>query len=368
MPLLALFALLLLTSCLSSPPAEEAPLQHARWLSMSERIEGRDTLTLVAVRNPWDTASTLRRYVLVPRKAELSDETLQKLPAEWAAATVVRTPVARSVATNTPPASLALRLGVGHRLAGMCDPQYAVADELRQARWADYGSAAAPSVERLVADRVDAVLVAPFENANHGSLETTGIPLIECADYMESTPLGRAEWMRFYGRLWGVGARADSLFAAETHRYASLRDSVAQAGGRRPRLLVDKMWSGTWMVPGGGSFMAQLYRDAGADYVFADLPGAGSRSWPLEQVLQSARSADLWVIKYGGAADLTLSALAMEHPIYRQFAAYGTGRVYGCNTLRLPYYDELPFAPSALLREWVEMVRGKAGRYFKRVP
>ena len=78
-------------------------------------------------------------------------------------------------------------------------------------------------------NKVDAVLVSPFENAGHGALDNAGIPLIECADYMETSPLARAEWMRFYGRLFGVGQRADSLFAV-VEQLTSLAKSVWPGG------------------------------------------------------------------------------------------------------------------------------------------
>ena len=69
-----------------------------------------------------------------------------------------------------------------------------------------------PTIEKIMELKPDAIMVSPFEQTGYGQLEKLGIPLLECADYMETSPLARAEWMRFYGRLFGAGTKADSLF------------------------------------------------------------------------------------------------------------------------------------------------------------
>ena len=334
-----------LTGCAPTEVGEGRNLMHyARRLTLVET----DSFTLATVHNPWDTTAVLHRYVLVPRG--------RPLPRLVPKGTLLRTPLYRTVMQSSVHAALAERLGVAQQLRGICDARFVVSRRVKALPLTDYGSSMQPDVERLVADSVDALFVAPFENAGHGALDASEIPLIECADYMETTPLGRAEWMRFYGRLWGCAERADSLMTAETEQYESLCRKVAAARETAPTLLIDRKEGATWYVPGGDSYLAALYRDAGARYVFAAHRGAGSVALDVETVLAEGRAADLWVIKYGAAADLTLSALAADNPLYRQFRAFQQQRVMGCNTLREPYYEELPFAPSRLLTEWVRLL------------
>ena len=110
----------------------------------------------------------------------------------------------------------------------------------------DCGDAMNPDIEKIVELDADAILLSPFENSGgYGQLEKLGVPLIECAEYMETSALGRAEWMRFYGLLYGCEAQADSLFAVVEKEYFSLsrseeretrfeeRDSRFEEGGAR---------------------------------------------------------------------------------------------------------------------------------------
>ena len=334
-----------LTGCAPTEVGEGRNLMHyAHRLTLFET----DSMVVATVRNPWDTTTVLQQYVLVPRD--------RPLPRVLPKGILLRTPLRRTVMQSSVHAALAERLGTARRVQGICDARFVVSRRVKALLLTDYGSSMQPDVERLVADSVDALFVAPFENVGHGALDASEIPLIECADYMETTPLGRAEWMRFYGRLWGCAERADSLMAAEVEQYESLRREVAEAQAPAPTLLIDRKEGAPWYVPGGDSYLAALYRDAGARYVFAAHRGAGSVALDVETVLAEGRAADLWVIKYGAAADLTLSALAADNPLYRQFRAFQQQRVMGCNTLREPYYEELPFAPSRLLTEWVRLL------------
>lgn len=358
--LLPLLLLLLLTACRPiEQPTHAEPLRHARLLRLTD-AEG---YALAEVRNPWDTTQVMARYILVPREEEV--------PAGLPEGTVVRTPLARSLTATSLHAALALRLGVGERVCGICDADYVVSKAVKAAGFTDYGSSMQLPVERILTDSLDAVLHAPYEGQSPPAALVGRVAMVACADYMEATPLGMAEWMRFYGRLWGVGARADSLFAQEEKAYERLREQVEARGGHRPRLMVDRPVSGTWYVPGGDSYLARLFADAGADYVHAHHRGAGGLPLSLETILADARDAELWVIKYAAPATLTTASLTAEHPLFSQLPPLRQRRVWSCNTLRQPYYEELPFAPSRLLREWVAMLWPAAGHrpaLFSRLP
>ena len=177
--------------------------------------------------------------------------------------------------------------------------------------------------------------------------------MVCCADYMETTPLGRAEWMRFYGRLVGRGAMADSLFEEEERAYRAMceRQTTANDSARRLRVMVDRAEHGTWYVPGGRSYVARVIADAGGRYVGADNAQAGSVPMEPERMLKRCEDADLWVVKYGAPQELTYAALRQEHPLNAQLPTLRNTAFWGCNTLG-GLTTRNAFCPSLLLRAW----------------
>ncbi|WP_145958219.1 ABC transporter substrate-binding protein, partial [Prevotella sp. MGM2] len=183
-----------------------------------------------------------------------------------------------------------------------------------------------PDLERITTATADALLVSPFQNAGNGNVSATGIPLIACADYMEPTPLGQAEWMKFYGLLFGCEARSDFLFTQVETAYDSLRCAVS-AVKERPRLMIDMKQGAAWYVPGGGSYLGQMYADAGADYIFSTRDESGAIPLSFESVYAAAREADVWLVKYGQAADLTYNKLAADFGPYSNFRPWRERRM-----------------------------------------
>lgn len=340
----ALFLQLLMSCASPSPSVAEGGemLKYAALLSMEQT----DSFVAVRVRDAWHPERTLAAYVLVPAD--------RPLPACRPEGTLVRTPLRRLALTSSVHASLFVELGAGSRIAGLADTAYVVSPSVRAllSRIASLGSGMQPDVERLHALQCDAVFTSPYENAGHGALDALGVPLIECADYMEVSPLARAEWMRFYGRLVGCSARADSLFSAVEADY--LRLCEAGAGAKtHPAVFCDLLTGGTWYQPGGASTMGRFIADAGGRYLWADRPESGSVALDVESVYATARTADLWLVKYGASRPVTYASLAADSPHYRAFSAWRSRHVVACNTLRTPFYEEVPFHPERLLRNLI---------------
>jgi iron complex transport system substrate-binding protein len=171
---------------------------------------------------------------------------------------------------------------------------------------------------------------------------------------MERSALARAEWVRFYGRLFGRAAEADSLFRRVEHDYLALA-SLAKAAQTRPRMICEVPHSGYWFLPAGQSTMGQLYKDAGADYLFADLQGAGSISLGIERVLERAVTADVWLIKNHGA--LSRQQLTTDYPALRRIPAH----IFFCNLATSNYYEETPFHPELLLENLIALLHPELG-------
>ena len=316
-------------------------------------METRAGYELATVVDPWDSTAVRAQYALVPRG------TAPDVPPTCA---VIEVPCRRVLPQSTVHAALLLRLGAAECLAGICEARFVVSQRLQREQLTDFGSGTAPDVERMKTAGVDAWWYAPFANERPTVVERLGIPTVCCADYMESTPLGRAEWMRFYGRLVGRGATADSLFEAEEKAYREVQQTAkaSQPKQERPLVMVDRAEHGTWYVPGGQSYVARVIADAGGRYVWADDVHAGSVPMEPERMLQRCADADVWVVKYGEPRELTYDVLASEQPLYTRFRAFRQRRIWGCNTLRRAYYEETPFAPSLLLRAWRNVLEGGA--------
>lgn len=338
----------ILTSCASKTADVEThslPLHHATLLHLQEA----DSFVVAQITDPWHPNQNLAQYVLVPRQ--------QPLPHQLPQGTLVRTPITRAALTTTVHAALLLELDKAHAMAALTDTNYVVSPSLkhylcqRKNTLCDAGQSMAPNAERLRAAKVDAVCVSPFENAGNGAIERLGVPLIQCADYMETTPLGRAEWIKFYGLLFGCKNRADSLFGEIEKNYLAIKSQAHTffKTHKKPTVMCDLRMGATWYQPGGASTMGQLIADAGGNYLWADRKESGSLSLNAESVLARAAHADIWIVKYGQTVDLTYAQMAADYKLYTQFSAWKRHKIYACNTLHVPYYEETPFHPERVL-------------------
>ena len=338
------------------------PLKHSTLLSMVEC----DGYTVVDVRNPWDDG-LLKRYVLVPKENEL--------PSDLPDGVLLRTPLDRVVLVSGVHVALLEELGTEMAVAGVCDVQYVYSnmtrDGLASGRVVDCGSSMDVDSERLVLANPEALFVLPYENCGYGKIERLGIPLIECADYMEPSPLACAEWIRFYGRLVGKGHEADSIFNKVAEEYCSLVE-MTRGVEKRPKLLCELKSHSAWYVPGGSSTMGRMYADAGADYAFASYDVSGSVPLAFEVVLENAADADLWLIKYNSPVDKTLESLLDEFSGYSHFEAFRTKNVYACNCAYKRLFEERSFHPEKVLKELIalfhpSLMPGYKMRYYEKM-
>lgn len=430
----SLLALLVLTACqggkTTAGEAEEGDtlkMKYAKLLTIVKHGE-KGTASLdedaesaeyqyaeVNVANPWKAGTLLHRYILIPKGKE-GDETvtrlaLQRTSGMGCTTDTVRTPVERSAVFIAPHCQLMYELGCQQAIRGVCDLNYINIPDVRkraasagkasagnasaQNSIVDCGSSMAPDIERIIALKPEAILVSPFENSGgYGKLDKLRIPLIEAADYMESSPLGRAEWMKFYGMLFGkdknisttaageasmaaagkaseatVGKaseatlpascelRADSLFAQIEKEYLKLK---AEAG-KLPKglsILTERKTGNVWYVPGGQSTIGILLKDANARYIFSDDKHSGSLPMSPEQILAKGKQVDVWAFKYFGGAPLSQVQLLQEYDGYKALAAFNRGNIYQVDTSTVPYFELTSFHPELLLREFIILAHG----------
>ena len=389
-------------------------VKHGDGEESSDEAEGIDYQYAEAIiANPWKAGTMLHRYILIP-KGEEGDKTvtrlaLQRTSGMGCTTDTVRTPVERSAVFIAPHCQLMYELGCQQAIRGVCDLNYINIPDVRkraasagnasagnassgnafaQNSIVDCGSSMAPDIERIIALKPEAILVSPFENSGgYGKLDKLHIPLIEAADYMESSPLGRAEWMKFYGMLFGRAKnisttaagkaseaaagkaseatlpascepKADSLFAQIEKEYLNLK---AEAG-KLPKglsILTERKTGGVWYVPGGQSTIGILLKDANARYIFSDDQHSGSLPMSPEQILVKGKQVDVWAFKYFGGAPLSQVQLLQEYDGYKALAAFSRGNIYQVDTSTVPYFELTSFHPELLLREFIILAHGE---------
>lgn len=362
------FILLLFSACqggkqqtVSPQCGDTIPLHYAENLTLVAYPD----YTVATLRNPWDTLKTLHTYVLIPSS--------HPIPEHLPEGTIIRTPLLKSVIYSSVHCSLLDKLGAFKAIGGVCDLKYIklsrVQEECQKGTITDCGDGLNPDMEKIIDLHPDAILLSPFENSGgYGRVEKLNIPIIECADYMETSALGRAEWMRFYGLLFGVTSEADSLFAEVDSCYQKLKLRAALSA--ETLSVVSELKSGSaWYVPGGRSTIGRLFEDACGRYVFADDLHSGSVPLAFETVFDKAGNADVWTIKYNRDRDMTYNDLKSDYIGYTGFKAFKTKNIYGCNTAKVPYYEEVPFRPDYLLADLIQILHPAIGdlgglRYF----
>lgn len=376
-------------------------VKHGDGEETSDAAEGIDYQYAEAIiANPWKAGTMLHRYILIP-KGEEGDKTvamLAKRRSTGARCTTdtVRTPVERSAVFIAPHCQLMYEMGCQQAIRGVCDLDYINIPDVRKRAAAgnaaagkasvgnvsaenaaagnsivDCGSSMAPDIERIIALKPEAILLSPFENSGgYGKLDKLHIPIIEAADYMESSPLGRAEWMKFYGMLFGneegksngisgsCESKADSLFAKIEKEYLKLK---AEAG-KLPKglsILTERKTGDVWYVPGGQSTIGILLKDANARYIFENDQHSGSLAMSPEQILAKGKQVDVWAFKYFGGAPLSQAQLLQEYDGYKALAAFNRGNIYQVDTSTVPYFELTSFHPELLLREFIILAHGE---------
>ena len=303
-----------------------------------------DGFKKMEIRNPWDTTCLLQTYLLVDKTKEI--------PANCPDGVVVRVPLEKSAVFTTVHCSLIEELGAVNSISGICELEYITNPNIisltQSGKIVDFGSSMSPDIEKIITVSPDAILLSPFNNSGgHGGLDKLGIPIVECADYMESDPLGRAEWIKLYGMLFGKESEADSIFSKVTETYTQIEKEAQQETGSHPSLLYGLDNGGSWFIPGGKSYMAKMFASAGANYIFGETTHSGAEPLAFETVYDKGCNADIWLILGTEVADKTYKDLQR----FSNFKSYKEKRVYACNTTKTSFFDEIPFHPERLLKD-----------------
>lgn len=361
-------------------------MKYAELLTIVKHNDG--AYTEAIIENPWKKGTTLHKYILVPKGKE-GDETVARLKDDirensalqmGKACDIVRTPLESNVVFTAPHCQLMYELGCKNAITGVCDKDYINIPDIKERVKLsdgkastsdtdkviiDCGSSMQPDIERIIALKPEGLLISPFENSGgYGKLDKLHIPIIETADYMETSPLGRAEWMKFYGLLFKSEERSDSLFSSIEKEYLALKAEAAKLP-QGLSILTERKMGSVWYVPGGKSTMGILLKDANAKYIFADDTHSGSLAYGPERILSKGTQVDVWAFKYFGGKALSKSDLLAEYEGYKALKTFNQNSIYQVDTSTQPYFELTSFHPEILLREFIILAHPKATQFGK---
>lgn len=359
---LLILSILFFSGCNNSGEKKsvEGKLKYSDLLTISTN----DGYTKVEIRTK-PGEKPVATYLLIPEGNSVPEE----LPKEGE---IIRTPVKKLIVNTAVYAYPMKELGAINTIKGIFDASFfsmpEIKRKLQSGAIVDVGNSQSPSVEKIVEMSPDGIMINLYEGMDVPQIVTSGVPYIKLADNLETSALGRAEWIKFIGLLTGTEIQADSIFKSVESNYLQLKKRASEARVR-PKVLTDNMYEGVWYVPGGNSSAAGLLADAGATYPWADNIDSGSLSLSYEEVLDKGGDADIWLLKLYNCT-LTSEKLKSLDVRYTQLAPYKTGKVWYSDTSVSGLFDLTAFHPDLLLADYIsifhpELATGHTPVFFK---
>lgn len=199
------------------------------------------------------------------------------------------------------------------------------------------------------------IFFSPFKRGGYDGLKEVDIPLVPHLGYKEPHPLGQAEWIKFIALFINEEAKANRIFNDIAQQYNTLKEKVATQQGERPVVLSGEIHGGSWYAVGGKSFLAQLFKDAGADYVLKDNNESGGMNFDFETMYEKAANAQYWRIMNGYQGEYTYEVLGKSDPRYKDFRAFKEKGVIYCNQRERGFYESSPTQPHLVLKDLVKI-------------
>jgi iron complex transport system substrate-binding protein len=306
----------------------------------------------VIVYSPWVKGSVYARYYLVKdtKIQTPTDGTKIKIPPQTIAATSV---------THFEFLSL---LGEINTVTGVCSPKIIYNQEINkrlgEGKIADLGDAFSMNVEKTLQLKPGAVMMSGYnQNDPYAQrVSQAGIPVVFNNEWMETSLLARAEWIKFVGVFYDKEKRADSIFAGIDKRYNDIKAKAALVK-TKPNIMAGSNFRGTWYMPAGRSFMGKLFSDAGANYFYANDTTAGSLPLNVETVLKNFSETDIWLnCNFNSITDLVKAD--SKHALFRPVKLH---QVYNFNKRLLPssandFWESAVARPDLLLSDMIAIL------------
>ena len=319
--------------------------------------EGRQS-TILKVFNPWQGAENTETMLFIVRNGE-------EIPAGFSGQ-IVEAGAKRIVCMSSTYVAMLDALGQADRVVGVSGKNYITNEYVttHSDAVADIGFDGNVDYERLLALSPDLVLLFGISGASgmESKLLEMGIPFCYVGEYLEESPLGKAEWLIAVAEITDSREKGESFFAPIPQRYHTLKEKVTEAAAENPRVMINSPYAGSWFMASTESYVARLIADAGGDYIYKR--NTSNRSLPidLEEAYMLTSAADLW-LNPGSVASLV--ELKSQFPKFANTRCVRNGAVYNCNK-RLnaaggnDYWESGVVRPDVVLHDLITIMHHEA--------
>ncbi|MBK0371212.1 ABC transporter substrate-binding protein [Flavobacterium agrisoli] len=351
------FLLVIMVSCkkqekieIVETPIVQNSIEYASGLSI-QKYEG---YSVVKVSNPWPDTDKKFTYILKEKTAQVPDSLQQ-----YANITVPLTSVVVTSTTNIPFLEM---LEVENKLVGFPHTDYVSSEKTRvlidNGKVKNVGQNEKLDIEQLIDLRPDLIVTFGVDNNNPmlENLQKSGLSVLIQGDWMEQSPLGKAEWIKLFGALFAKEDKAKEIFDKIVTGYNQAMKLVEMSDANAT-VLYGSMYQDKWFVARGSSWVAQFMKDAKSNYLWADLEGSGSLGLSFEKVLDKAKEAQFWIAT---GSFKSLAELAASNTHYSQFTAFTTQNVYTFESKLgakggTMYYELGPSRPDLILKDYIKI-------------
>jgi len=313
------------------------------------------TYKLLEVTKAFPNSTDTLRYALIPKTLDSLSRTQLSIAKDIPR---IEVPIKTVVVTSTTHIPSLEMLGVGHTLVGFPNLDYVSSSlfrkRIKRNLIKELGSNESINTEVLIDLNPAAVVSFGIEGQNKSLAlaEKAGIPILYNGDWVEQDPLGKVEWVKFFGALYNKDERAQELFTQIEADYLKTKKLVSNIAVK-PTVVSGAMYKDVWHLPKGDSWAARLIEDAGGNYLWSDTEGTGSIALSIESVLDKAQDAEYWI---GPTQFTSYSALKNSNTAYTHFESFASKKVYTFaarkgKTGGLLYYELGPNRPDIVLKD-----------------
>ena len=314
-------------------------------------IEHSEKYTTLSIFSPWDNAGVLYTYYLV------KNDTI-KTPNDGVK---IKVPLQNIAVNSCSHVAYIDALGLATKIIASTDPGYVYNENFRNLLEAgkieNLGGSYDMNFEKILKVSPEVLMVTGFKGVDNMALraQEAGLPVVYNYEWVEKTVLGRAEWIKFFGELFDLREKADSIFNEIKIEYLRCAE-LAGSATNKPKVLSGAPYKGTWYIPGGQTFMAEFYNNSGMDYFYKDNKDNFSLALSLETVMGNFLSSDIWV----GVDAKTYEALASQDERLMLFKPAKTKKVFHylnrtTTTGGNDFWESAMLRPDILLKDFIRI-------------
>ena len=328
--------------------SSKSSIQYAKGLEIYKHRG----FSIVKITNPWPEAKKSFTYILQEKNGIIPDS-LRQFP-------TISIPIHSIVVTSTTHIPALELLGVENTLMGFPNTNYISSVKTRKlidaGKVREVGTNESLNTEVLMDMKPDVIIGFGLNNSNPtlDNLQKSGLQVMFNGDWTEQSPLGKAEWIKFFGALYGLDSKANTLFSKIEKEYNTTL-ALAKKATSKPTVLSGAMYQEQWYVPQGESWASLFLKDAQSNYLWANTKGTGSLALPFEVILEKSKDADFWIAPGDYSS---LKQMSDSNPHYSQFASFKNKKVYSYAVTKgvkggIIYFEWSPARPDWVLKDLI---------------